>query len=185
MKLEDLLPTEKAVHRKEQAEINRYKITGNPVLKRDVSSKSRKIGCKSWQDTARCKRRKRSALKKPKTVDETIRNLTNMAKQMSTSEMEKIKIRLRDKMNASQKKLSTRRKIRSKPQSPGKLQIGDTVKATHMNLKEPCTHFRTRKRWPCCPDGNFTPLVNINDRSPRRVYISWWCPCQQTKPTLQ
>jgi len=80
------------------------------------------------------------------------------------SEMEKERTRLRDKMNASQKKLADQKKNAvPNHKVPKKLQIGDTVKVISMNLKGTVHTLPNAKGDLYVQMGILRSLVNIND----------------------
>ena len=105
-------------------------------------------------------------LKEAKDVaDETIRNFNKYGKANAPmSEMEKERTRLRDKMNASQKKLADQKKNAvPNHKVPKKLQIGDTVKVISMNLKGTVHTLPNAKGDLYVQMGILRSLVNIND----------------------
>ena len=140
---------------KEQAEINRYK-QEIQSLKERLEQKQEKLDASRDKILRDANEEAFRILKEAKDVaDETIRNFNKYGKANAPmSEMEKERTRLRDKMNASQKKLADQKKMLSKPQSPKKLQIGDTVKVISMNLERNRAHTSECERRPLRSDGN-------------------------------
>ena len=80
------------------------------------------------------------------------------------ADLEKSRTRLRDKMNASQKKLADQKKNAvPNHKVPKKLQIGDTVKVISMNLKGTVHTLPNAKGDLYVQMGILRSLVNIND----------------------
>ena len=143
---------------KEQAEINRYK-QEIQSLKERLEQKQEKLDASRDKILRDANEEAFRILKEAKDVaDETIRNFNKYGKANAPmSEMEKERTRLRDKMNASQKKLADqKKKCCSKPQSPEKTSDWRHCKSDQHEFKRNRAHTSERERRPLRPDGNFT-----------------------------
>lgn len=150
---------------KEQAEINRYK-QEIQSLKERLEQKQEKLDASRDKILRDANEEAFRILKEAKDVaDETIRNFNKYGKANAPmSEMEKERTRLRDKMNASQKKLADQKKNAvPNHKVPKKLQIGDTVKVISMNLKGTVHTLPNAKGDLYVQMGILRSLVNIND----------------------
>ena len=150
---------------KEQAEINRYK-QEIQSLKERLEQKQEKLDASRDKILRDANEEAFRILKEAKDVaDETIRNFNKYGKANAPmSEMEKERTRLRDKMNASQKKLADQKKNAvPNHKVPKKLQIGDTVKVISMNLKGTVHTLPNAKGDLYVQMGIIRSLVNIND----------------------
>ena len=150
---------------KEQAEINRYK-QEIQSLKERLEQKQEKLDASRDKILRDANEEAFRILKEAKDVaDETIRNFNKYGKANAPmSEMEKERTRLRDKMNASQKKLADQKKNTvPNHKVPKKLQIGDTVKVISMNLKGTVHTLPNAKGDLYVQMGILRSLVNIND----------------------
>ena len=150
---------------KEQAEINRYK-QEIQSLKERLEQKQEKLDASRDKILRDANEEAFRILKEAKDVaDETIRNFNKYGKANAPmSEMEKERTKLRDKMNASQKKLADQKKNAvPNHKVPKKLQIGDTVKVISMNLKGTVHTLPNAKGDLYVQMGILRSLVNIND----------------------
>ena len=150
---------------KEQAEINRYK-QEIQSLKERLEQKQEKLDASRDKILRDANEEAFRILKEAKDVaDETIRNFNKYGNANAPmSEMEKERTKLRDKMNASQKKLADQKKNAvPNHKVPKKLQIGDTVKVISMNLKGTVHTLPNAKGDLYVQMGILRSLVNIND----------------------
>ena len=150
---------------KEQSEINRYK-QEIQSLKERLEQKQEKLDASRDKILRDANEEAFRILKEAKDVaDETIRNFNKYGNANAPmSEMEKERTKLRDKMNASQKKLADQKKNAvPNHKVPKKLQIGDTVKVISMNLKGTVHTLPNAKGDLYVQMGILRSLVNIND----------------------
>lgn len=150
---------------KEELEINRYKEEVQ-ALKERLEQKQEKLDASRDKILREANEEAFRILKEAKDVaDETIRNFNKYGKAGApVSEMEKERTRLRDKMNASQKKISDQQKNAAPNHKiPKKLQIGDSVKVISMNLNGTVHTLPNAKGDLYVQMGILNSLVNIND----------------------
>ena len=97
-------------------------------------------------------------------ADETIRNFNKYGQgQAPMSKMEKERSRVRDKMSASEKALSMKKKETVNHKVPKKLRIGDSVRVLSMNLKGTVHTLPNAKGDLYVQMGILRSLVNIKD----------------------
>lgn len=130
------LQNSRVIIEKERLEIQQYK-SEVASLKKRLEEKQDKIDNRRDEILRKAKEEANAILQEAKdTADEAIRNFNKYGStQPSVSEMEEQRTRLREQMNANEKRAAAQRKQTSSPHPVSKnLRVGDRVKVLSMNL---------------------------------------------------
>lgn len=130
------LQNSRVIIEKERAEIEQYK-SQVASLKQRLEEKQDKLDNRREEILRKAKEEANAILQEAKdTADEAIRNFNKYGStQPSVSEMEAQRARLREQMNANEKRASSSKKARQENHPvPKNLRVGDRVKVLSMNL---------------------------------------------------
>ena len=149
---------------KEQLEIQKYKAEIEQ-LKQRLTTKNERLDASRDDILRKANEEAYQILKEAKDLaDETIRNFNKYGQgQAPMSKMEKERSKVRDKMNASEKNLSMKKKETVNHKVPKKLRVGDSVKVLSMNLKGTVHTLPNAKGDLYVQMGILRSLVNIKD----------------------
>ena len=149
---------------KEQLEIQKYKAEIED-LKKKLTAKNERLDNSRDEILRKANEEAVQILKEAKDLaDETIRNFNKYGQgQAPMSKMEKERSRVRDKMSASEKALSMKKKETVNHKVPKKLRIGDSVRVLSMNLKGTVHTLPNAKGDLYVQMGILRSLVNIKD----------------------
>ena len=149
---------------KEQLEIQKYKAEIED-LKKKLTAKNERLDNSRDEILHKANEEAVQILKEAKDLaDETIRNFNKYGQgQAPMSKMEKERSRVRDKMSASEKALSMKKKETVNHKVPKKLRIGDSVRVLSMNLKGTVHTLPNAKGDLYVQMGILRSLVNIKD----------------------
>lgn len=149
---------------KEQLEIQKYKAEIED-LKKKLTAKNEHLDNSRDEILRKANEEAVQILKEAKDLaDETIRNFNKYGQgQAPMSKMEKERSRVRDKMSASEKALSMKKKETVNHKVPKKLRIGDSVRVLSMNLKGTVHTLPNAKGDLYVQMGILRSLVNIKD----------------------
>ena len=149
---------------KEQLEIQKYK-SEIEQLKQKLTAKNERLDASRDDILRKANEEAYQILKEAKDLaDETIRNFNKYGQgQAPMSKMEKERSKVRDKMNASEKNLSMKKKETVNHKVPKKLRVGDSVKVLSMNLKGTVHTLPNAKGDLYVQMGILRSLVNIKD----------------------
>ena len=149
---------------KEQLEIQKYKAEIED-LKKKLTAKNERLDNSRDEILRKANEEAVQILKEAKDLaDETIRNFNKYGQgQAPMSKMEKERSRVRDKMSASEKALSMKKKETVNHKVPKKLRIGDSVLVLSLNLKGTVHTLPNAKGDLYVQMGILRSLVNIND----------------------
>ena len=149
---------------KEQLEIQKYKAEIEQ-LKQRLTTKNERLDASRDDILRKANEEAYQILKEAKDLaDETIRNFNKYGQgQAPMSKMEKERSKVRDKMNASEKKLSMKKRETVNHKVPKKLRVGDSVKVLSMNLKGTVLTLPNAKGDLYVQMGILRSLVNIKD----------------------
>ena len=149
---------------KEQLEIQKYKAEIEQ-LKQRLTTKNERLDASRDDILRKANEEAYQILKEAKDLaDETIRNFNKYGQgQAPMSKMEKERSKVRDKMNASEKNLSMKKKETINHKVPKKLRVGDSVKVLSMNLKGTVHTLPNAKGDLYVQMGILRSLVNIKD----------------------
>lgn len=149
---------------KEQLEIQKYKAEIEQ-LKQRLTTKNERLDASRDDILRKANEEAYQILKEAKDLaDETIRNFNKYGQgQAPMSKMEKERSKVRDKMSASEKNLSMKKKETVNHKVPKKLRVGDSVKVLSMNLKGTVHTLPNAKGDLYVQMGILRSLVNIKD----------------------
>ena len=149
---------------KEQLEIQKYKAEIED-LKKKLTAKNERLDNSRDEILRKANEEAVQILKEAKDLaDETIRNFNKYGQgQAPMSKMEKERSRVRDKMSASEKALSMKKKETVNHKVPKKLRIGDSVRVLSMNLKGTVHTLPNAKGDLYVQMGILRSTVNISD----------------------
>lgn len=158
------LETSRITIEKEQLEIQKYKAEIEQ-LKQRLTTKNERLDASRDDILRKANEEAYQILKEAKDLaDETIRNFNKYGQgQAPMSKMEKERSKVRDKMNASEKNLSMKKKETVNHKVPKKLRVGDSVKVLSMNLKGTVHTLPNAKGDLYVQMGILRSLVNIKD----------------------
>ena len=145
-------------------EIQKYKAEIED-LKKKLTAKNERLDNSRDEILRKANEEAVQILKEAKDLaDETIRNFNKYGQgQAPMSKMEKERSRVRDKMSASEKALSMKKKETVNHKIPKKLRIGDSVRVLSMNLKGTVHTLPNAKGDLYVQMGILRSLVNIKD----------------------
>lgn len=158
------LETSRITIEKEQLEIQKYKAEIEQ-LKQRLTTKNERLDASRDDILRKANEEAYQILKEAKDLaDETIRNFNKYGQgQAPMSKMEKERSKVRDKMNASEKNLSMKKKETVNHKVPKKLRVGDSVKVLSMNLNGTVHTLPNAKGDLYVQMGILRSLVNIKD----------------------
>lgn len=164
---EDLLTdleTSRRTIAKEQEEINAYK-RELERLKAETKQKQEKLNEQKERILKEANEQARTILLEAKEMaDETMKNFRKFGKQnISASEMERERERLRKKIASTNSKVTLEAKKPAKQHKPSDFKLGETVKVLSMNLTGTITSLPDAKGNVSVQMGIFNSQVNISD----------------------